>query len=79
MNRLDDLELARRSFTGDRQGAVSATGERIPVELRSIHASTNREIGEDLAVVAVHDDELLRLPAADEEAMKPFHRRELQR
>ena len=66
---LDDLELAWRRFTGDGQGAVPATGKGITVELRGIVAGTNRQIGQDFAVITAHDDEFLRFSATDEEAM----------
>ena len=76
---LDDLELARRGFAGDGQGAVPATGKGIAVELRGVDARANRQIGQDLAVIAAHDDELLRFPATDEEAMMHYVHRHADR
>jgi hypothetical protein len=53
---LDDLEFPRRRPPDNGQGAVTATGKSVTVELRGVDASTNREIGQDLAIIRAHDD-----------------------
>ena len=72
---LNDLESSWRRLTDNRQGAVAATGKRLTVELGGVHAGPNREIGEDLAIIRSHDDQLLRLSAPDEQAaLRDIHR-----
>ena len=72
---LNDLEFPRRRLPGNGQGAVTATGKSVTVELRGVDASTNREIGKDLAIIRAHDDQLLRLSTTDEQAAsREIHR-----
>ena len=72
---LDYLKLARCSLAGDGKGSVSATSEGIPIELRGIDASTDRQRGNDFAIVRVHDDQLLRLPTSDKQTVsRHIHR-----
>ena len=65
---LDDLKFARRCLPDHGQSAVAATGKNVTVEFRGIHAGANREVGEDLAIVGIHDDQLLRLSTPDKQA-----------
>jgi hypothetical protein len=65
---LDDLKFPRRRLPGNGQGTVTATGKSGTVEPRGVDASTNREIGKDLAIIRAHDDQLLRLSTTDEQA-----------
>ena len=51
--------------------AVSATRKRpMTVELRSIHAGTDRRVREHLAVVSTHHNQLLRISTSDKQS--PF-------
>ena len=64
---LDDLECSRRRLPDDGQGAVAATGKNVTVEFRGVNTSANREVGQDLAIIGIHDDQLLRLSASDKQ------------
>ena len=64
-----NCEFAGRGFGGDGEGAVAATGEGLAaIDLGRVDAGAERKVGEDLADGA-HDDEHLRIAAADEEAV----------
>ena len=66
---LHDLPFAGRGFFGDGQRAVAATGEGVAVvEFCGVHAGADGEVGDHLAVLGAHDDEFLRVAAADEQA-----------
>src|ERR1019366_3630901 len=68
---LHDVELARRTLARNVKLAVSAAGERLmTVELRSIHASADRQIREHLAVVRAHHNQLLRISTSNKKS--PF-------
>src|SRR5439155_7613044 len=56
-------------FLCHRQRAVAATGEGVAVvELGGVDAGADGEVGDHLAVVGAHDDQFLRVAAADEQA-----------
>ena len=65
---LDDLEFTRRRLPDNGQSAVAATGKNVTVEFRGVHTSANREVGQDLAIIGIHDDQLLRLSTPDKQA-----------
>ncbi len=68
---MDHCELPGRRLAHHFEFAITAARKGLrAVELRCINASTNGKVGHDLAVVGIHDDELLRISAAHEE--KPF-------
>src|ERR1039457_898745 len=65
---LDYLEFTRRWLPDNSQSAVAATGKNVTGEFRGVHTSANRELGQDLAIIGIHDDQLLRLSTPDKQA-----------
>jgi fermentation-respiration switch protein FrsA (DUF1100 family) len=62
---LDDLEFAGRCLLGDSKAVIAATGKDVAViKLRGVDASSDGEVGQDLAVCRAHDDQLLGLAEA---------------
>src|ERR1035438_3339148 len=65
---LDDLKLTRRWLPEDRQSAVAATGKNVTGEFSGVHTSANRKVGQDLSIIGIHDDQLLRFSTPDKQA-----------